>query len=213
VTNLDRPARRLAVAVAGIAGFVDAVGYLASGGFFVSFMSGNSTRLGVGIAAETEAALMAGALIAGFVAGVTGGFLIARIGGRRRQAAVLTLVAIQLAVATGIGELTGSRVALIVLASAMGAVNAMFEQGGEVRIGLTYMTGTLVKIGHRLARALTGGDRWGWVPFAMLWGGLIAGGAIGAAAYLGFGLAVLWLPTGGATLLALITALRPIETT
>lgn len=211
MTNLDRPARRLAVAVACLAGFVDAVGYLASGGFFVSFMSGNSTRLGVGIAREAAAALMAGGLIAGFVAGVTAGFLVAHAAGRRRQAAVLGLVALLLGVATTIGELTGPRVALIVLASAMGAVNAMFEEGGEVRIGLTYMTGTLVKIGHRLARAARGGERWGWVPFVMLWGGLIAGGALGATAYLRFGLGILWVPMASALLLAITTALHPIE--
>ena len=188
-------------------------GYLASGGFFASFMSGNSTRLGVGIAREAGAALMAGALIAGFVAGVTAGFLVARIGRARRQAAVLALVAGLLAIATTIGDLAGPRCALVVLAGAMGAVNALFEAGGEVRIGLTYMTGTLVKIGHRLARALTGGDRWGWVPFAMLWAGLIAGGAIGAATYLSIGLVALWLPTGVALLLAIATTLCPIEAT
>lgn len=30
-------------------GYVDAVGFMMTGGFFVSFMSGNSTRLAVGL--------------------------------------------------------------------------------------------------------------------------------------------------------------------
>ncbi|MET0229353.1 MAG: DUF1275 family protein, partial [Rhodanobacteraceae bacterium] len=42
--------RAVAAALSWNAGYVDAVGYLSLGGFFVSFMSGNSTQLGVGIA-------------------------------------------------------------------------------------------------------------------------------------------------------------------
>ena len=37
------------VALSTLAGYVDATGFLMLGGFFVSFMSGNSTRLGVGL--------------------------------------------------------------------------------------------------------------------------------------------------------------------
>ena len=44
MTRLDRNARILAVSFAAMAGMVDAIGFLASGGFFLSFMSGNSTR-------------------------------------------------------------------------------------------------------------------------------------------------------------------------
>ena len=40
----------LAASLSAIAGYVDAIGFLKLGGFFVSFMSGNSTRLGVGAA-------------------------------------------------------------------------------------------------------------------------------------------------------------------
>lgn len=38
----------LAVCLSALAGYVVALGYLQLHGFFVSFMSGNSTRLGVG---------------------------------------------------------------------------------------------------------------------------------------------------------------------
>ena len=48
----------LAVALAALAGFVDAIAFTRLGGYFVSFMSGNSTRLGVGIGlADGTAAL------------------------------------------------------------------------------------------------------------------------------------------------------------
>lgn len=41
--DLRRAERGLAAGLATVAGFVDAVGFLTLGGFFVSFMSGNST--------------------------------------------------------------------------------------------------------------------------------------------------------------------------
>lgn len=211
MTTLDRPARALAFAVAMLAGFTDAVGYLASRGFFVSFMSGNSTRMGVGMARHAHAALIAGTLIGGFVAGATLGFLIGRRNAKHQQTAVLALVGLLLGAATLVSIAVGARIGLILLAGAMGAVNALFEEGGEVRIGLTYMTGTLVKIGQRVAHALQGGPRWGWVPFAILWAGLITGGALGATAYLAFGLVVLWVPTATALLLAAFLFVRPVR--
>ena len=40
----------LACALSALAGYVDAIGFLHLGGLFVSFMSGNSTRMGVSLA-------------------------------------------------------------------------------------------------------------------------------------------------------------------
>ena len=57
------------------------------------------------------------------------------------------------------------------MALAMGAENAVFERDGKVSIGLTYMTGTLVKVGQRLTGALFGGDRFAWAPYPLLWRG------------------------------------------
>ena len=45
----DRNRRRFAVALAALAGCVDAIGFLSANGYFVSFMSGNTTRLGVAL--------------------------------------------------------------------------------------------------------------------------------------------------------------------
>src|SRR3546814_10053565 len=77
----------LALLLALVAGWVDAVGFLQLGGFFVSFMSGNSTRLGVGVGSGfwREAGLAAG-LMATFVGGVAFGNLIGdRAGDRYRR--------------------------------------------------------------------------------------------------------------------------------
>ena len=48
--------------LAGVAGYVDAVGLIETRGSFVSFMSGNTTRLGVGIASLSPAAATAAGL-------------------------------------------------------------------------------------------------------------------------------------------------------
>lgn len=52
----DVPRHMLAIGLAAQAGFIDALGFLKLGGLFVSFMSGNSTRLGVGIASHMAVA-------------------------------------------------------------------------------------------------------------------------------------------------------------
>ena len=74
----SRPALLLAALLAALAGYIDAVGFLQLGGFFVSFMSGNSTRLGVGAAlGDLTIVATAGGLIGLFVLGVIGGVLAA----------------------------------------------------------------------------------------------------------------------------------------
>ena len=70
-----RRIRLLAACLSALAGYVDAVGFIKLGGFFVSFMSGNSTRLGVGLAQASPQALVAAGLIACFLVGVVSGSL------------------------------------------------------------------------------------------------------------------------------------------
>jgi len=45
--HFDARTRLVATSLAALAGYVDAIGFLGRGSFFVSFMSGNSTRLAV----------------------------------------------------------------------------------------------------------------------------------------------------------------------
>src|ERR1700688_106891 len=118
----------LACALSALAGYVDAIGFLHLGGVFVSFMSGNSTRMGVGLAkGQWLSAAEAFGVIALFVIGAA---------------------------------------AIVV---AMGLENAVFQIRGGAGLGLTYVTGALVKVGQQLAAALTGGARWGWAPNLLLW--------------------------------------------
>jgi uncharacterized membrane protein YoaK (UPF0700 family) len=203
----DRRARLLAACFSGVAGYVDAIGFLLTGGFFVSFMSGNSTRLGIGLAEGTSQAGFAAVLLVAFVVGVMLGAVTGRIAGRHRQAAVLGLVTVLLATAVLLHSLGAGILVALPMALAMGAENTVFAEDGEVRIGLTYMTGTLVKLGKRLTSALMGGDRWSWLPFLLLWSGLAAGAVAGALAYRAFGVHAL---VGAVVLMAVMTVVSAV---
>ncbi len=191
----------VAIGAAVLAGYVDAIGFLSLGGFFVSFMSGNSTRLAVGLAGLPPEALVAGRLIASFVVGVMLGTLLGAWLKPMRRPAVLVLVAGLLASAALLNAVD-VHVAMMFAAAAMGAENTTFERDGEVSIGLTYMTGTLVKLGQRLAGAMLGGPKLAWAPYLLLWLGLVSGAVAGAMVWPVAGLAGLWAGVGGALALA-----------
>src|SRR5580704_4842857 len=88
----------LACALSAMAGYVDAIGFLHLGGLFVSFMSGNSTRLGVSLAAgQWPNAAEAIGLIALFVIGAAAGSLIMSIRSAFCQCWVLLAEALLLA--------------------------------------------------------------------------------------------------------------------
>jgi uncharacterized membrane protein YoaK (UPF0700 family) len=167
-------------------------------------MSGNSTRLGVGLIERSRDAALAGGLITMFIAGVIMGSLVGRFAKAQRRPAVLFLVAILLFNAASSAAAGASEVAIMTLALAMGAENSVFEQGDDVHIGLTYITGALVKFGQRAAAALTGGDRFAWAPYILLWAGLVVGAVAGAAAHHWLGLASLWFAAIFATIFAMI---------
>lgn len=211
------PPRYWAVAagLSALAGCVDAIGFVKLGGLFVSFMSGNTTRLAVGavegahmsggMMAGAPVALVAAALIASFVGGAVAGFL---VGARfdRSRAPVLLGGVMVLLLAAALLDGAALPAAMFVMAAAMGAENAVFERDGEVAIGLTYMTGTLVKFAQRLATALRGGPRWDWLPFLLLWAGLVAGAFVGAMLAARWPHGALWAAAGAAGTMALVVA-------
>lgn len=179
---------------------VDAVGFLGSGGFFVSFMSGNTTRLGVGLGRANwhDGALFALVVIAAFVFGVVLGTLAKRrIRLFANAIAILTAVALLLSAAALLANLAGPGIAVFaLLAFTMGAMNLVFEDKGEVRIGVTYMTGALVKLGSHIADALLGVGERRWQPFLLLWLSLALGGGAGTLLFVYLELGALWIVAG-----------------
>ena len=207
--SYDGRVTALAACLSALAGFVDAIGFIELGGYFVSFMSGNSTRLAVGLMGGSGKAALAGGLIATFVGGVVAGSLVGKLAGARRRPAVLVLVAALLTVAAAASMNGAPALGIGAMVLAMGAENAVFEREDEVHIGLTYMTGTLVKLGQRLTTAMLGGDRLGWLPYFLLWFGLVAGASIGALAYAQLGLGSLYIAAVAAGISAIVAARLP----
>ena len=192
--------RPLAVAVclAALAGYVDALGFLFMRGLYVSFMSGNSTRFAAEIAqANWHAAAATAALIGAFIFGVILGQLVAA----RDLALDLAAVGVLLAAAAGLHWLGYTSPVLALMAIAMGVENCALDRDGDVTLSLTYVTGTLVKFGRQIAGALRGRDRFGWVPYLLLWCGFSIGAIVGAIAFDRFGLDGVWFASGGAFLL------------
>jgi uncharacterized membrane protein YoaK (UPF0700 family) len=193
----------LACALSALAGYADGIGYLHLGGLFVSFMSGNSTRLGVTLAdGRFAAAGEAFGLIALFVAGAACGSLIVLGRSVYSQCRVLLVEGVLL-VAAALCHLFGfDMIAIALIVLAMGLENAVFQIDGGGGLGLTYVTGALVKAGQLIAAALTGGARFAWVPNVLLWAALVAGSVAGALAYHWINLAAIWFAAAAALMLS-----------
>jgi uncharacterized membrane protein YoaK (UPF0700 family) len=192
VIGIRRRELALAVVLASVSGFLDAVGYISLGGYFVSFISGNSTTM----AAEAARGAWHGAgralgIVGLFFVGVLAGSVMSRIGDGRSMvlwatAGLVTISAVARSLGVGVP-------AVLLIAVAMGLLNATFQRGGEVSVGLTYMTGTLVKAGQRIVDALTGGPRWAWTRHMLLWAALTGGALAGAFTYSRWHLVSFWI--------------------
>ncbi|MEZ5681060.1 MAG: DUF1275 family protein [Erythrobacter sp.] len=178
------PARqKLALGLAFLAGAADATGFLATGGYFASFMSGNTTRLGLDAVSDPAVALLPIAIIASFVTGVVIGALIATRLPSHRKRSLLSFLTVIL----GTGALFwhfGSVLGFIVAtATAMGLANNVFSRDGEVTVGVTYMTGALVRFGQGLAACLAGKPNQSTRGYGLLWTALAIGAGAGAWAH------------------------------
>ena len=199
----------LALTLISVAGWVDAIGYLQFGHLFVSFMSGNSTQLAVGLGkSDWIGSLHIGIIIACFVFGAFAGALVTFAAGRWRLPALLVceasllLIALFWPVSPGIFS-----VAAIPIAVAMGLQNAALHRVGQRTVGLTYITGMLVRCGQELAEAIAGrGERWAWLGDLGMWLAMICGAVIGGVSFIWLGLQAVVIPAGIAIVLAIVGA-------
>lgn len=174
------PARqRLALGLAGLAGLVDATGFVVAGGYFTSFMSGNTTRMGVELVHSPALALAPLALIAAFLSGVTGGAMVGRRFAGRHKRVLLGLVALLLTAGAGLLAAGQPEPFLGLSAMAMGLANNVFVRDGEVTVGVTYMTGALVRFGQGIAARLAGAPLESTRGYGLLWSALALGAAAG----------------------------------
>jgi uncharacterized membrane protein YoaK (UPF0700 family) len=197
----------LAVGLAIIAGFVDAYGIITYH-TYLSFMSGNTTRTGYGTGqGEYWAAVPAALAIVFFVGGSFAGALLAHSGLRRKRRLVFGLVAATLVLIIGFTQLGFSSgwVPIAVLSFAMGAMNTALSRVGAQYVSLTFVTGTLSRIGVQLALAVRHAplpdSQGSWdthlyrtLLMAGIWAGFLAGALISGAMTPRFGVWVLLFP-------------------
>jgi uncharacterized membrane protein YoaK (UPF0700 family) len=202
-----RNAERLAAALALIAGFIDAYGMITYG-VFVSFMSGNTTQTGYQTAegAFGPASLSALAILF-FVVGSFAGTLLVEFAGRYARRVLYCVVAAALAAIIGLTHLGALPVAgaIAAISAAMGVMNNALSRVGAQAVSLTFVTGSLSRVGSSLALALRRAplrDAQGpWdthlrraLLLARLWLGFLVGALLSGAATPRYGALVLSAP-------------------
>ncbi len=169
------------------AGFADAIGFIVLGGHYVSFMSGNTTQLGAALAAGVwpTVALAAGLVVLFFAGSFTGSMVALRAGSRWGSAAVTAMVLASFVAALVVVALGGpAQMGMAIIAAGAGAQNAILVSTGSVRLGTTFVTGTLFTAGQDLARGLLGvAPPWRWLQHLLVWASLMGGALVGAIAY------------------------------
>lgn len=192
------PHLTLGLLLTAAAGMIDVVGFIELGGFYTSFMSGNTTQLGAGFTGMEGmlVALPLGLLVMFFLGSFLGALLAGFTwgGGRAVTALVLCGLAITLVLHQFGVPATQS---MLVLAASAGAQNAILTQKGAARLGATFITGTLFAAGQDLARAVRGqAPPFRWAQHLMVWLALLLGALVGATAYAPWHLWALLLPGG-----------------
>ncbi|WP_297481500.1 YoaK family protein [uncultured Photobacterium sp.] len=161
-----------------VAGTVDAVGFLhLKNGVFASFMSGNSTHMGMMLSYhDYPRAAIYIALLSIFIIGSMSGELIALSGRRFYRGVVMASVSVVLIFAIIMESYLPFLAINFILCYGMGMQNIALRLTIEKSIPLTYATGYLVNIGRLLALAIVGqGDRKRLMQYLCLWGSLISG--------------------------------------
>ena len=194
VSAKERIEQALGSCMALSAGYLDGYGLVVLG-TYVSFMSGNTTMTGVRAGqGNFAAALIPGIAIVGFVAGSAAGTVITHV--RRRHApwlVFLLIAALLVTVALVGGQGAHPKVDVALLSFAMGMVNPMLPKIGGESVSLTFMTGTLSRIGGHLGLALVGaavpGSEGAWDThlhrarvITQLWASFLIGAVLAAVA-------------------------------
>ncbi len=170
------------LAFAALAGWVDAIGFVYLGSFYLSFMSGNTTRIAVAsTAGEWGAFLKGGGIILSFFAGAFAGTLAADASGRFRLPVLLMSELALFCAAIWLTQTTPGLLALLPVAAAMGMQNDLRQRAAHADVGKTFVTGSLFGAGQSLARALTGkAPRAEWLAHLSSWLAFFLGATGGA---------------------------------
>jgi len=218
------------VVLSGIAGAVDAIGYIVLGHLFTAHMSGNAVAFGTALGqAEWATALERGLTIALFAVGIAAGALAADIAiSYRYKHPMVNVFAIEIALLTAFALLGRDALAgkiyltapgwhffgLVSLPTlAMGMQTATIRRAGQLRIHTTYITGILTHLVETIVQTLVSSWQGRWSDPVRnfreiaLYGGIlvayVTGAVAGTVAEFYGGTSALALPIAG---LALVIA-------
>nr|WP_236737547.1 YoaK family protein [Mycobacteroides franklinii] len=187
---------RLSWLLAGLAGMLGAVAFLHSAGYFVTFMTGNTERAVLAWFEVSDGQRVAGAgpvaaisMIGAFLLGVIVASYCRRKFWRSHPHGATALTTFGLFAAATIdfihdrglhANLEVHFAPILLLAFSIGALNTSFVKNGETAIPLSYVTGTVVKLGQGIERHLCGnGSIYEWLGYALLYGSFVLGAAAG----------------------------------
>jgi len=171
----------LATALTALAGFLDAVAFIALNHVYVSFMSGNSTHLGISIALGDARNTMSLTLVViAFVLGTCCGTWLSD---NQSGGATVRILAAETAALLGAwilassGQLASS---LVLIAAAMGTQNCLHQLVGGADVGKGFISGALFGLGQALARVANSPSQWRTIGSNILsWGAFVVGAAVG----------------------------------
>jgi uncharacterized membrane protein YoaK (UPF0700 family) len=178
---------RLSWVLAALAGVLGATAFTRSAGYFVTFMTGNAQRAVLGyFQDDVKLSVSAGVLMLCFVAGVVVASVCRRHFWVAHPHGPTVLATVSLLAATILGlvddglegvDLDFAPIMLVVFG--VGALNTSFVKDGEVSVPLSYVTGTLVKMGQGIERHIAGGNVTDWLGYFLLFASFVVGAALG----------------------------------
>ncbi len=144
------------MALAAVAGFIDAYGIVRYG-TYLSFMSGNTTQTGyhIGLGDFSSVPLFATGIAAFLVGSFVGAYFGHPFGRLTRRLTLLAIaIMIALIMVLALSGSTATLLSIALLSFAMGAMNASLPNVGAQSVNLTFVTGTLRRLGTHLALAV-----------------------------------------------------------
>ncbi|MGW5450536.1 YoaK family protein [Nocardia sp. NPDC003979] len=202
-----------------LAGFIGAAAYTHSAGYFVTFMTGNTERALLGwFDGDYLLAIGAISLLFAFGLGVFVASLLRRRLWRNGHygASVVTTVALAAAVVVDyVVSRTGGQelgfVPIMFVAFAVGALNTAFVKNGEVSVPLSYVTGTVVKLGQGIESHVSGGSVRDWLGYGLQYAAFATGALLGGVMSMLVGGEMMLIVATGVSASAILATSRSTE--
>lgn len=192
-----------------LSGFLDAVAYVELNHLYVSFMSGNSTHLGMVLATGSLPDVLAGAtIILAFVAGASAGTWVADRATRHTFTTVLGCETVLFSIALAFAFGHQAHIALALATLSMGMQNALHQVVAGADVGRGYITGALFGLGQAIARLSSDKAAPGRAASNLLsWCAFVGGAVGGTLSIAAFGL-ISCLAAAAVVIVLLVIGLR-----